>query len=462
MSARANLRSEISLDDTKFEAGMRRVKSTASQGTAAIKRRFSDAGRAISRMGKSLGRAAGRFAKMGAGLAAIAIPAAAIAASYKLARGLKSAADAGGRLSDLASRTGIAAGELAVLEQAFKDNGIAMEKVGPIINKMQKGITDFGNGLSTQKRAFEALGISFQQISALDPAEQFRLLQKEITAIEDPTRRAGIAMDIFGRSGGELQALFDDQGALSKAAATIGGQAEILNKNAGKFDRISDLLASAGDKFQGFFVGALDKVADPLLEMLEAWNATDFAAIGAELGEKLGPFFERAKEFGAELKDSIESKGLQETLNKMAEGMADALVAAIINLSPKFLDIFTRIMNAVIEGLTGELMDAVGVGKNTRIGRAFEEGNSGNALTKPFRQAKAFLTDPNSADEQTMAEMKARAAATRNARGVTLAQLKQNAPQRVQQTMESNTESTAAMVEQQAETNLLLREALAE
>lgn len=272
MAGSVNLKSKISLDDSAFVSGMKQVgRATA---TAARK-----AGAAFRKIGASIGKAAARM-KNFALIAGALTFGAAIAGAYKLGRALKDAFDTGGALSDLSSRTGIAVKELVILEQAFKDNGIAAEKVGPIINKMQKGIVDFKAGLSTQVRAFERLGIAFEDIQHKTPLEQFQMIQNALNGIEDQTLKAGTAMEIFGRSGGELQALFDDTGAIQKATVFVGSAAEILEKNAAKFDRISDLLNSASVKFQGIILALAEVAAPKLLAALESFAKMDFAGIG--------------------------------------------------------------------------------------------------------------------------------------------------------------------------------------
>lgn len=272
MAGSVNLKSKISLDDSAFVSGMKKV----GRATAIASRKASAAFRKI---GAAIGKAAARM-KNFALIAGALTFGVAIAGAYKLGRALKDAFDTGGALSDLSSRTGIAVKELVILEQAFKDNGIAAEKVGPIINKMQKGIVDYKAGLSTQVRAFERLGIAFEDIQHKTPLEQFQMIQKALNGIQDQTLKAGTAMEIFGRSGGELQALFDDTGAIQKATEFVGSAADILEKNATKFDRISDLLNSAAVKFQGIILALAEVAAPKLLLALEKFSKMDFAGIG--------------------------------------------------------------------------------------------------------------------------------------------------------------------------------------
>ena len=275
MAGSVNLKSKISLDDSAFVSGMKQVgRATA---TAARK-----AGAAFRKIGASIGKAAARM-KNFALIAGALTFGAAIAGAYKLGRALKDAFDLGGRLSDLSAQTGVAVDQLAILQQAFEDNGVAADSIGSVINKLQRSITDFGAGLSTQSRAFERLGITFDQIKHKSPLEQFNMVQNAIAEMTDPTMKAATAMELFGRAGGDLMALFQDAGAIEKASVTMGSSAEILRKNAERFDRISDLLNRASVKFQGVILALAEVAAPKVLATLEQFNKMDFAGIGQRL-----------------------------------------------------------------------------------------------------------------------------------------------------------------------------------
>ena len=336
MAATANFTSKISLDDSQFSAGMRRVRSNSTTGMRAVGTSMDRAAAKMRRVGAAMAVMGAKLKRIGM-IAGTITFAAAIAGAAAFAKGLKGAIDVGGKLSDLSSRTGIAVKHLVVLEQAFKDNGIAGEKVGAIINKMQKGISDFSAGLSTQVRAFDRLGISYDQIEGKNPIEQFKMIQTALVKIKDPTIRAATAMEIFGRAGGELQALFADTGALDKAAVTIGSQADLLDKNAQTFDRISDLLANAGTKLQGFFVGAASEFAPELLSKLEQINELDFT----EFGQKI------ANAFNAEEMSNIMSTGL----TYAASLFGDALIKSVTGAALLFANLFSEEGKAAMAAL---------------------------------------------------------------------------------------------------------------
>ena len=223
----------------------------------------------------------GRRLAIGGALAGAAAGVAGLALSY---RGLKDALDLGGRLSDVAANTGLTAGEAMVMERAFSDAGLSGEKLQGTITKMQKSIVEGRDGLMTYRRAFEGIGLSVDDLAGMSPAEQFKAIQSALSGMSDPAERSARAMQIFGRSGAELGALFSDSGAMSKAAESVGDQAAIMDKSAAAFDRSSDLLGGMGKKIQGFFVGMASSVNSVLLPVLEEMNKVDFAKIGEQVG----------------------------------------------------------------------------------------------------------------------------------------------------------------------------------
>lgn len=249
------------LDTTGFNRGLKSAESSMSKFKAVA------------------GRAA--LAGVAAGFAA------ATAAAAGLAVGVKNVLDIGGALSDLSTRTGIAAGELRVLQEAFKQNGLSADQVGPAVNKLQRALVEAGQKGGEVARTFDGLGINLDQLRGMTAADQFQAIGAAINALPDPAARAAAAMQIFGRSGGELLTLFANSGALTQAATTVGTQAELLTKNANMFDQASDILGSVGTKLEGFFVGVADQIVPAIMPLLEAANGLDFASIGQDLGQAI-------------------------------------------------------------------------------------------------------------------------------------------------------------------------------
>jgi hypothetical protein len=209
---------------------------------------------------------------------------AAMVAGGGIAFGVKKAMDLGGALADLSARTGASASGLMVMQQAFTNAGLSADQVGPAMNRMQKALTGANEDGDKTTSMFERLGLNMAELQGMKPDQQFQEVASAIAEITDPAERATAAMALFGKSGGEMLALFNDPAAFGSAAAQVGTQAQLMDRNAALFDDISDKLALAGLKVQGFFVGVADQVA-PVLQPLLDWFANqDLAAQGQKFG----------------------------------------------------------------------------------------------------------------------------------------------------------------------------------
>ncbi len=125
-----------------------------------------------------------------------------------------------GALSDLSANTGIAVGDLVVLQQEFANAGKSAEDIGPVFGKMAKTLQG-GSADDTIKK----LGVDLEELKKKAPAEQFRTLGAAINSVQDPSQKAAASMQVFGRSGAELLALFSSDG-FGDAASQVGSQAE--------------------------------------------------------------------------------------------------------------------------------------------------------------------------------------------------------------------------------------------
>ena len=194
---------------------------------------------------KTLGKAseeAGEKAKLGFGKIAVGATLAGVAAklgsmaiegafavAQKTVQSFGAALDMGGRLNDLADRTGLAVDRVLLLERAFQNAGVGADSLGPIINKMQKALVDAEDGTSKAAYAFADLGLSLSKLQGMTPEEQLKTIGKAIADIPDPAKRASTAMEIFGKSGGALNqvfANFDDE--IQTAKLQLGSLPDIM------------------------------------------------------------------------------------------------------------------------------------------------------------------------------------------------------------------------------------------
>jgi hypothetical protein len=252
--------------------------SLATSGKDVVLGAFSEVGAAGQKMGETFGSIAGKLAGLAAGYVSIS---AAVGA-------FNAVMDKGGQLADFSDQTGIAAGKLVILGRAFENNGMHAEDLGMVINKMQRTITEAGDEGSAAADKIGRLGLKVSDLQGMSPDQQFETIAKAIANIQDPTERAAAAMEIFGKSGGRMLALFSDfEGSVSQAQSEVGSFAENMETNARAFDSIGDGIAAIGDKLMEFTAGLLGDSVPALQTLVDYFKTVDATEFGKGFAESL-------------------------------------------------------------------------------------------------------------------------------------------------------------------------------
>lgn len=216
-----------------------------------------------------------------------------------LAQGVLEIANFAGSMTDLASRTGQTVSDVTILQQAFKNAGMSADSVGPTINKLQKAIQDAGGGTGPAAEAFARLKINLDEFRQLTAVEQLNVLAQRIGSLPDPASRAGTAMDIMGRSAGQMLTMFSDSQSIETAKTQIGSLAGNLEKSGAALDAFSDSMAAMDTKKMQFFAGMAAQFADELEAAGVAVDQLDLGPLGEQFGIVIRGVIEVGKEIGA-------------------------------------------------------------------------------------------------------------------------------------------------------------------
>lgn len=209
-------------------------------------------------------------------------------AAASIVRGFGDAIEMGGALADLSKRTGESAGNLVTLQRAFENTGVGAEKVGPTINKLQKFMEKASEASSTQAGILNDLGTSYEDLSGKTPIQQMETLADKIASIEDPGKRAATAMEIFGKSGGELLPVISNfAGEVQAARDQLGSLPDIMDRSSATFDSIGDSMDAAKGKATEFAAGILDKLSPALAAFMDQAAGFDAAGWGQKLGDAI-------------------------------------------------------------------------------------------------------------------------------------------------------------------------------
>jgi len=207
---------EISTDQRKLDVGLKQVQ-----------KKLKDVAKGITAVGAGMTAAAGGI-------------------FGGLYNSIRAFAEYGDSIQDAAARTGLTTEGLSELSFVAELAGSSMSGVERGVRGMQRFLLDLSRGTTEQVWAFDQLKLRLQDIQALAPEEQFKEIATAIAGIENVSKRSGVAMRIFSRSGTELMPIFKMSAQAMRDAFEIARKLGIV---------LSQSVAdAAGDLNDRFFV----------------------------------------------------------------------------------------------------------------------------------------------------------------------------------------------------------------
>jgi len=237
--------------------------------------------------GMSLGELAKASGVAGAAFAAgMAVFNTAMAGVQAVAASFGNALNLGGQLADLSAQTGVAAGELLVLQRSFDNTGAGAEKVSPAIAKMSSSIVDATSGTGAAAKAFDQLGLSASELINLPAEQQFQKIGNALAGVANETQRSALASDLFGGKLGKdlLPLMTNFSGETRTANQQLGSMVGVMNESSDAFDAIGDGIKVAQGKLTEFAAGLMSVMAPAIEAVVTALTRIDAAQIGKDLG----------------------------------------------------------------------------------------------------------------------------------------------------------------------------------
>lgn len=159
-----------------------------------------------SRLVKGLQAAEKKLKAFGAGITSIGTKLAGLGAGVvtPLLATTNVFASMGDTLAKMSARTGVSAESLSELGYAADQSGADLETLEAALRRMQKQVVEAAGGSETAAESFERLGISVSDLASLSPEGHFKLIADRLSQIQNPTLKAALAMEVFGKSGTKL------------------------------------------------------------------------------------------------------------------------------------------------------------------------------------------------------------------------------------------------------------------
>jgi hypothetical protein len=126
-------------------------------------------------------------------------------------------------LNDLADATGSSIEKLSSLESVALQTGTSLDVAGTAVVKLNQ-LLNAASPDSAQAQALKAIGLSVEELKALDPAEAVERVAKALAGYADDGNKARLVQELFGRSARELAPLLKDLAERGLGVATVTKQ----------------------------------------------------------------------------------------------------------------------------------------------------------------------------------------------------------------------------------------------
>jgi hypothetical protein len=265
-------------------------------------------------------------------------------------------------LSRVAVQIGVTFEEVQVLAEAAERTGASIQDLGNAMVKFNQRIAEARTGAGGAADAFRQIGISAEELRTIAPDQLAQVTAERLLAIEDPAKRAALAMELFGRSG---ETILRTVGEIEKARASLerfGGiiSSEDQERISALGDSIDNLGVSMG-ALQKTFLTPLVGAFAGVLDVITSITAVATSAL-APIMESLQPIFDLVGDALARLAQGFEKVGnrIQELLEKypalteaLTVGIEGALMTVVYAIDGLLLilDEFIRHIDAVDEAL---------------------------------------------------------------------------------------------------------------
>jgi len=192
--------------------------------------------------------------------------------------------------SKLSARLGMTYGELSGLAYAGSLADVSMESIGKAATKADIAFVRASQGSATARAAFDAIGISVDQLQGKSPAERFQAISDAIGGMPNEAERAAAAVRIFGKAGADLMPLFAG-GAGAVGAATAEAQAfglALTNAQGQDVEGMNDAFTRAAAAIQGITTQVTAYLAPSIQGVADTFTQLVGDAGGATIGQRIG------------------------------------------------------------------------------------------------------------------------------------------------------------------------------
>jgi len=337
----------------------------------------------ISGITKAVGSGLKTAAKVGAAAVA-AVSTGAVALGTAFANGAMQVAAYGDNIDKMSQKMGLSA-------QAYQEWDFILQHSGASIDSMQRGMMTLTQAAENGSDAFEALGLSQEDVASMSQDELFSAVIAGLQGVDDAGQRAVLAQKLLGGAAKELGPLLntsaEDTEAMRQQVHELGGvmSDEAVKASAQFQDSLQNMktaLNGAKTQMLSQFLPSMSKVMDGLSALFSGDKG------GIEM------IANGVKEFTAQIQEIVPEliEAATAILEPVIGAIAEVLPDLIVTLLPVLIEGASKIVIALAEkipDILGAIWTALGsVGQQlwSVLGGIF--GNVGDWFREKFEAAK--------------------------------------------------------------------------
>lgn len=288
----------------------------------------------------------GKALKVG-GIATAALGAAMAGATGAIVGGAKSVSEYGDKVDKMSQKLGLSTDAYQKWDYVLNLAGTDMQSTAAGLKTLTNKLDDAKNGNEGAIAAFERLGISMEQAANMSREDLFAAAISGFQQMEDSTKRAALANDLFGRSGQNLAPLFN-----TSSEATQ----EMINRAEEYGMIMSQDAVAASAAFQDSLTtlsGTVDGLKNRLL--------SEFLPSMTQVTDGLAMIFSGDTENGIEnVKSGIDGflstfSNILPTILELGGSIIMQIAQGIINALPQLSAEAPAIINTLISFITNNL-----------------------------------------------------------------------------------------------------------
>lgn len=337
-----DLVAKLTLDSSEYEQGLNKAEKQGSGFGGKLKNAMKVGGAAVAALGAATGALAGSFVK-----------------------GADAVADYGDTIDKQSQKMGISA-------RSYQEWNAILQHSGSSIDAMSKGMITLQKKAADGAEAFEALGLTQEQVASMSTEELFAATISGLQNMEEGAERTALASELFGGATKELGPLLntsaEETEAMRKRVNELGGvMSDDAVKAAAKYkDSLQDMQTAFGglkNNLMSEFLPALTTVVDGLTALVSG----DSSGLG-QIKEGINQFASNLSEvlpdilkFGSEIVVSL-ATAITENLPVLlpaAFGAIKTIGEGILMNLPMILESGLQMILTLAQGLIDALPEMI-------------------------------------------------------------------------------------------------------